>query len=281
MLVGDFSVNDDLLEVRIPTYKETANHRPVYQSHYRLAAEYPEKLLLRSLQEQKKYAMKCHGSIAEKDALVRLMISPKNSKRVISSNEFNAYLENICKEQRVIDAYGKPAHITMYSLRHANGAEMARSTAIGPQEFSRAFAHNSHFSDDSYSYASKHDEMQYTAPFTRQVREQLSPQETNHLAQIITPMRLRRFQENPDVHLIGTHSVCLEKGCTPQFVRCVFCENYRADERYIPEAERCCEMLRKRIGHCRVTEDVVNLQFNELQLAAYTEFIRRAKEGSG
>ena len=277
MMVDDYSVREDLLEVCIPTYKETANHRPVYQSHYRLANDYPENLLVRSLQEQRAYALQCHEHIMEERFLRRLMISPRNPQRVVTSSEFNAYLEDVCEELGVIDAYGEPARITMYSLRHANGAEMSRSTEIGPQEFSRAFAHNSQYSDDSYGYASKRDELQYTAPFTQQVREKLSPQD-GHLAQVVTPMRMTRLQKEPDTNLIGTQSLCREKGCTPQFMRCVFCESYRPDPQFVPEAEQCCELLRQRIERCRVTKDDENLQFNEQQLAAYMEFIRRAKE---
>jgi len=278
MMVDDYSVREDLLEVCIPTYKDTANHRPVYQSHYRLANEYPEKLLVRSLQEQREYALQCHEHIAEARFLRRLMISPRNPQRVVTSSEFNTYLEDVCEELGVIDAYGEPARITMYSLRHANGAEMSRSTEIRPQEFSRAFAHNSQYSDDSYGYASKHDELQYTAPFTQQVREKLSPQD-GYLAQVVTPMRMARLQKEPDTNLIGTQSLCHEKGCTPQFMRCVFCESYRPNPKFIPEAEQCCEMLRQRIEHCRMAGDMENLRFNEKQLAAYVEFIQRAEDG--
>lgn len=273
MTVDDFSVREDLLEIRMPTYKETANHRAVYQTHYRLAEEYPERLLLRSLREQKEYALQ-----QEDIGGARLMVSPRNPKRAVSSSEFNAYLEEVCEELGVTDAYGEPAHITMYSLRHANGAELARSTEIDRKEFSRVFAHNSQYSDDSYGYASKRDELQYTAPFTQQVREKLSPQDGS-LAQVVTPMRLARLQEEPDTHLIGAQSLCREKRCAPQFMRCVFCEEYRPDPQFIPEAERCCEMLRQRIERCRMTEDEVNLAFNEKQLSAYVKFIQRAEEG--
>ena len=274
MMASDFSVREALLEIRIPTYKEAANHRPVYQPHYRLAEEYPERLLLRSLQEQKEYALQRQEDIEE----ARLMVSPRNPQRVVTPSEFNAYLEDICEELGVTDAYGGPARITMYSLRHANGAELARSTEIDRREFSRVFAHNSQYSDDSYGYASKHDERQYTAPFTQQVREELSPRDGS-LAQVITPMRLKRLQKEPDTHLIGAQSLCREKRCTPQFMRCVFCESYRPDPQFIPEAEQCCEMLRQRIDRCQMMEDVENLQFNEQQLAAYVEFIRRAEAG--
>ena len=88
-----------------------------------------------------------------------------------------------------------------------------------------------------------------------------------------------RYTCSPNSYLIGAKSVCQEKGCTPQFVRCVFCESYRPDPRFIPEAEQCCELLRQRVEHCRITGNDENLQFNEWQLGAYVEFIRRAEEG--
>lgn len=279
MLVDDFSVREDLLEVCIPTYKETANHRPAYQSHYRLANVYPENLLVRSLHEQREYALKCYSTLSKESVLQRLMVSPRNPQRAVSSDEFNAYLKEVCEELGVIDAYGEPAHITMYSLRHANGAEMSRSTEIGPQEFSRAFAHNSQYSDDSYGYLSKHDELLHTAPFTKQIRDALLPQNTGSAVQPVTAMRMARLQSDPNSYLIGAKSVCQEKGCSPQFVRCVFCESYRPDPRFIPEAEQCCELLRQRVEHCRITENNENLQFNEWQLGVYVEFIRRAEEG--
>ena len=279
MQVDDFVVDENLLEIRIPTYKESANHRPAYQSHYRLANEYPENLLVRSLQEQRAYALKCYSSLSKEGEVRRLMVSPRKPQKVVSSSEFNAYLEDVCEELGVSDAYGKPARITMYSLRHANGAAMSRSTEIGPQEFSRAFAHNSQYSDDSYGYASKHDELQHTAPFTQRLRDTLLPQDTDCAARPVTAMRLKRLRNENGSYLIGTHSVCQEKECVPQFMRCVFCEEYRPDSQFIPEAEQCCELLRQRIDRCRATNDNENLEFNEHQLGVYMEFIRRAENG--
>ena len=278
MWVDDFSVDEDLLEIRIPTYKESANHRPAYQSHYRLVNEYPECLLVRSLREQREYALKHCGTFSEESVPCRLMVSPRNPQRVVSSGEFNAYLEEVCEKLGVTDAYGNPTHVTMYSLRHANGAAMSQSTEVGPQEFSRAFAHNSKFSDDSYGYASKHDELQHTAPFTQRVRDTFLSQNAGSTARPVTAMRLERLRNESDSYLIGIHSVCQEKGCVPQFLRCVFCESYQADPSFIPEAEMCSELLRKRIEHCRIVADVENLHFNEQQLAAYEEFVRRAEK---
>ena len=281
MMIDDFSVNDDLLEVRIPTFKETANHLPVYLSHYRLAKEYPERLLVHSLQEQRAYATNCQTHIEDPNLKYRLMISPRNPKKLVSSNEFNAFLEDICDELGITDAYGNPTHITMYSLRHANGAEMAQFPEITPQVFSRTFAHNSNFSDDGYGYASKHDEMLYTAPFVQQVHNELFPQDACSAAQHVTPTHLARLQREPFSHLIGPQSVCQERGCTPQFTHCVFCENYIPDPYFISEAERCCIVLQQRIEHCRVNGDDSALQFNEQQLSTYIKFIQRAEVQKG
>lgn len=277
MLVDAFSVNEDLLEIRIPTYKETANHHAVYQSHYRFANEYPENLLLRCLQEQQAYALKCQKHIEEERFKRRLMVSPRNSKRLVTADEFNTFLEEICEEQNISDAYGKPAKITMYSLRHANGAEMAAFTEFSHEEFTRAFAHNSRYSDNSYSYASMHDELNITAPYTASVRNALtSPTVDNCVAQMVIPSRLKRMQRDPHSHLIGINSVCQEKGCVPQFQHCVYCESFKPDPQYITEAERCCELLQQRIERCRAVGDSEELRFNEQQLATYLTFIRRA-----
>lgn len=117
MRVDAFSARDGLLEIRIPTFKETANHKAVYNTHYRLADEYPEILLLRSLQEQKAYALKCQRQIEKANHKDRLMVSPRNPKRLVTPHEFNAFLEDVCKEQGITDTYGNPTKITMYSLR--------------------------------------------------------------------------------------------------------------------------------------------------------------------
>ena len=74
-------------------------------------------------------------------------MSPRNPKRLVTADEFNAFLEDVCEEQGITDAYGKHTKITMYSLRHANGAEMASSNGFSREEFTRAFAHNSRYSD--------------------------------------------------------------------------------------------------------------------------------------
>jgi len=277
MMIDGFSVSEDLLEIRFSTYKETANHRGVCQSHYRYANEYPESLLLRSLQEQREYALKCQQNIEEERYKDRLMVSPRTPKRLVTADEFNAFLEGVCEEQNITDAYGKPTKITMYSLRHANGAELAASTDFSREEFTRAFAHNSRYSDDSYSYASKYDELRTTAPYTEAVRSALTSSTADVSAvQLVTQMRMARMQNDPNTHLIGSRSVCQERGCTPQFEHCVSCEAFKPDPRYIPEAEQCCELLRQRIERCRTAEGNEVLQFNEQQLVAYTTFIQRA-----
>ena len=152
---------------------------------------------------------------------------------------------------------------------------------IGPQEFTRAFTHNSPYSDDSYGYASKYDELQHTASFTQQIRDELSAADTGSAGQFITPMRLERLQADPHSHLIGTHSVCQEKNCTPEFMRCVFCESYLPDPQFIPDAEQCCAILQQRIERCRTVGDSAAVQFNEKQLSAYSKFIQRAEERKG
>lgn len=277
MLLDGFSVSEDLMEISFPTHKETANHRGIEVKHHRFADKHPENLLLRSLQEQKEYALKCQKHIEEDRFKDRLMVSPRNPKRLVTADEFNAFLEDVCEEQGITDAYGKPTKITMYSLRHANGAEMAASTEFSQEEFTRAFAHNSRYSDDSYTYASKHDELQATTLHTEAVRSALtSSTAEDSPTQFVSPMRMKRMQADPQTKLIGVTSVCQEKGCVPQFQYCVFCESFRPDPQFLAEAEQCCALLQQRIEQCRTAGDSEALQLNERQLAAYTTFIQRA-----
>lgn len=183
----------------------------------------------------------------------------------------------VCEEKGITDAYGKHTKITMYSLRHANGAEMASSNGFSREEFTRAFAHNSRYSDDSYSYASKYDELQATAPYTEAVRNTLTQSAADtSVAQPISSMRLTRMRSDPQTQLIGTTAVCQEKNCSSQFEHCISCDSFKPDPKYITEAERCCELLENRIERCRITGDSEAIQFNERQLAAYTTFIQRA-----
>lgn len=183
----------------------------------------------------------------------------------------------VCEEKGITDAYGKHTKITMYSLRHANGAEMASSNGFSREEFTRAFAHNSRYSDDSYSYASKYDELQATAPYTEAVHNVLTQSAADtSVALPISPMRLTRMQSDPQTRLIGTTAVCQEKNCSPQFEYCISCDSFKPDSQYVTEAERCCELLEERIERCRAAGDDDALHFNERQLAAYTMFIQRA-----
>ena len=277
MLLDGFSVSEDLITINFPTHKETANHRGIEVKHHRYADQYPENLLLRSLQEQKEYAQRCQANIEEDRFKGRLFVSPRNPKRLVTADEFNAFLEDVCEEQGITDAYGKHTKITMYSLRHANGAEMASSVGFSREEFTRAFAHNSRYSDDSYSYASKHDELQATALHTEAVRSALTSSTVEDSpAQLVSPMRMERMQADTQTKLIGATSLCQEKGCEPQFLHCVFCESFRPDPQYLAEAEQCCALLQERIERCRITGDSEAIQFNERQLAAYTMFIQRA-----
>lgn len=277
MMIDGLTVSEDLMEISFPTHKETANHRGVEVKHHRYADKYPESLLLRSLQEQKEYALKCQKRIEEDRFKDRLFVSPRNPKRLTTADEFNAFLEDVCEEQGITDAYGNPTKITMYSLRHANGAEMAASVEFSREEFTRAFAHNSRYSDDSYSYASKHDELCATAPHTEAVRSVLtSSTAEDSPAQLVSPTRMERMQADTQTKLIGATSLCQEKGCVPQFQHCVFCESFRPDPQFLAEAEQCCALLQERIERCRITGDSEAIQFNKRQLAAYTTFIQRA-----
>lgn len=277
MMIDGLTVSEDLMEISFPTHKETANHRGVEVKHHRYADKYPESLLLRSLQEQKEYALKCQKHIEDDRFKGRLMVSPRNPKRLVTADEFNAFLEDVCEEQGITDAYGKSTKITMYSLRHANGAEMASSAEFSREEFTRAFAHNSRYSDDSYSYASKHDELCATAPYTEAVRSALTSSTVEDIpAQLVSSMRMERMQSDTQTKLIGATSVCQEKGCEPQFAHCVSCESFRPDPQYLAEAEQCCALLQQRIEQCRAAGDSETLQFSERQLAAYTTFIQRA-----
>ena len=277
MMIDGLTVSEDLMEISFPTHKETANHRGIEVKHHRYADQYPENLLLRSLQKQREYAQRCQSDIEEDRFRGRLMVSPRNPKRLVTADEFNAFLEEVCEEQGITDAYGNPTKITMYSLRHANGAEMAASNGFSREEFTRAFAHNSHYSDDSYSYASKHDELCATAPHTEAVRSALTSSTVEDSpAQLVSPVRMRRMQSDLQTQLVGVSSVCQEKGCVPQFQHCVSCESFRPDPQYLAEAEQCCALLQERIERCRITGDSEAIQFNERQLAAYTMFIQRA-----
>lgn len=277
MMIDGLTVSEDLMEISFPTHKETANHRGIEVKHHRYADQYPENLLLRSLQKQREYAQRCQSDIEEDRFRGRLMVSPRNPKRLVTADEFNAFLEEVCEEQGITDAYGNPTKITMYSLRHANGAEMAASNGFSREEFTRAFAHNSRYSDDSYSYASKHDELCATAPHTEAVRSVLtSSTAEDSPAQLVSPTRMERMQADTQTKLIGATSLCQEKGCVPQFQHCVFCESFRPDPQFLAEAEQCCALLQERIERCRITGDSEAIQFNERQLAAYTMFIQRA-----
>jgi len=277
MLLDGFSVSEDLMEISFPTHKETPNHRGVEVKHHRYADQYPENLLLRSLQEQKEYSLKCQKHIEEERFKGRLMVSPRNPKRLITADEFNAFLEDVCEEQGITDAYGNPTKITMYSLRHANGAEMAASAEFSREEFTRAFAHNSRYADDSYSYASKHDELQATAPYTEAIRNALTQSAADSsVVQPISPMRLTRMQSDPQTRLIGTTAVCQEKNCSSQFEYCISCDSFKPNSQYVTEAKRCCELLQKRIECCRAAGDDDTLQLNERLLVAYKKFIQRA-----
>ena len=95
MMVDDFWVDEDLLGIRISTYKETANHKPVHQIHYRFAETYPERLLLRGLREQKDYALECQQTIIQPSLKNRLMVSNNNPSKLVDSEEFNSYLTEI------------------------------------------------------------------------------------------------------------------------------------------------------------------------------------------
>lgn len=165
----------------------------------------------------------------------------------------------------------------MYSLRHANGAEMAASAEFSREEFTRAFAHNSRYADDSYSYASKHDELQATAPYTEAIHNALTQSAADSsVVQPISPMRLTRMQSDPQTRLIGTTAVCQEKNCSSQFEYCISCESFKPNSQYVTEAKRCCELLQKRIECCRAAGDDDTLQLNERLLVAYKKFIQRA-----
>ena len=271
-----FSVTDDLLKIQIPTYKETANHEAYYQTHYRLATEYPECILLQCLEEQRIYACLHQSDIENPKLRNKLMVSPRAPSRVVSASEFNTYLKHICEDLGVTDALGEAEYITMYSLRHANGSELAFFPEVTQSEYTRVFAHTSDLSDDSYAYASKHDELLHTAPFTQLVRNALSPQD-NTPVRYVSSKRLKSLQVDPETRLIGNGAVCQQKSCIPQFNRCVFCEEYSPNPQFIAAAEQCCEQLRQRIGLCKDRNDCSNLQFNEEQLSVYMTFIRRAE----
>ena len=270
---------EGVFSIRIPTQKETPLHRPAISTYTRsLSGEYTCLLHLAIL-KQREYARMHQNDISE-ECTNYLFVSSKSPKKLLSIEDFNAYLKKVCEENKIVDSNGKIARITSHQLRHIGITERLQSSIISPERTKKEANHSSFSTTMGYGYSSMHDESLHTSNIVKDVFQEAFTEGQSLIVNALPAKKYTALQSNPFTRLLPGLGLCSNAACIPRFELCLKCDHFSPNEYYNDYFLECSAIVKSRLEKLyeNPTKNAAAIQFNEKYLQLYSSFTERTSE---
>ena len=275
MRLDSFQIQGQLLELEIPTMKETPLHQPVYRKFYRYREGAVESTLVSALQRQRAYAQSRQMDLPEKYRGY-LMVSTSHPTRLLQTRDFNAALGQICEQLQLKDFEGNPVHITSHMLRHVEVCNAADTVPL--EELQQACGHKTVSTTIGYGYPSVGDELRINKTIFESIGKtsQADSEPPKELFQSVLPRRFQKMSQNA-TRFVGNDCICEKMNCAPQYEYCITqCKYFVPDERYVPMAKQLYDEYGKRLKN--FTGNSTDIEFLKSQQNIWRIFLERAKD---
>lgn len=267
---------EGLFSISIPTRKETPLHRPVISKYPRSLSGGYTAVLYSVIQKQREYALMHQGDIPE-ECLNYLFVSSQSPTKLLSAADFNAYLQKVCEDNKIMDSSGKIAYVTSHHLRHIGVTERLQSEIISPERTQKEANHTSMSTTMGYGYSSLHDEIQRTSNIVQDVFQEAFSESETSTSFSLSPKKYTALQNNPFTRLLPGLGLCSNIACIPRFEVCLQCEHFAPDRYYYDYFLECSAIVKNRLDilYKNPSKNSVAIQFNEKYLQLYTSFTER------
>jgi len=275
----------NIFTVTIPTSKETPYHTPAYKKYHRFLNVWCEGLLFETIarQQQNSKNRENEASYENKDYL---FISSKRVDSLVSENEFNVFLTEICENIHILNTDGRQAHITSHDFRHIAIVERLQGPFISPHMTMVESNHTNLEQVLEYGYPSLHDEATYLddivkGAFTNSAIGSYDEERSHNTNEQIYMSRKKyeALQNQPYTRIIPGHLLCLEKSCVPRYESCFECRFFSPSELYKDYVIECIDIYQDRLVKIHANHgDPEAIEFNEKQLSSLCLFLSRLEE---
>lgn len=267
---------EGLFSILIPTRKETPLHRPLISKYTRsLSGEYTA-ALYSAIQKQREYAL-MHQSDVPVECANYLFVSSQSPSKLLSSADFNDYLQKVCEYNKIMDSDGKIAHVTSHHLRHIGVTERLQSGTISPERTKKEANHLSMSTTMGYGYSSVHDESQRTSNILQNVFQEVFSESPTSAPHTLNSKKYAALQNAPFTRLLPGFGLCSNAACVPRFEICLQCEHFTPDRCYNEYFLECSALIKKRLEvlYKNPSKNAAAIKFNEKYLQLYNGFVER------
>ena len=239
-----------VFEISIPTSKESPLHVPIYKRFCFSITGKLESILydmIRTQQERVKEA--ANDSALDTDYL----FYDPDIGRVITPNDFNAFLGKIISKHEIRDSSGKRAIVTSHLLRHVIIGENLRSGIISPEQAKKDAGHKNTRITFSYGYESEGDEAERLGKAVEAVFPREFPAASMKEQEFVKPRDLnkakyKRLSElTPFCRIIPGYGLCTNAKCHPQYQLCIDCPKFTPCDIYLPYFEAAHKRIEARL----------------------------------
>ena len=259
-----------VFSISIPTAKETPLHVPLC-TQYSFAMDGKIENIFYRLLRMQQATVRSYAAREELDTDY-LLFDPSRG-RVLTSNDFNAFLADFIHDHHILGADGNCPIVTSHHFRHACISERLRSGIYSPEQTMKEANHSNVDVTLSYGYLSEHDEAEHLGEISSVVLSndlQVTVQYGSMQHKKINPAKYGRLQNDTAfTRVIPGFGLCCNAKCNPQYEKCVECSCFLPDKLYHEYFTEARDIVQKRLMKFmrgRVSPEAVAFERNQLRI---------------
>lgn len=259
-----------VFSISIPTAKETPLHVPLC-TQYSFAMDGKIENIFYRLLRMQQATVRSYAAREELDTDY-LLFDPSRG-RVLTSNDFNAFLADFIHDHHILGADGNCPIVTSHHFRHACISERLRSGIYSPEQTMKEANHSNVDVTLSYGYLSEHDEAEHLGEISSVVLSndlQVTVQDGSMQHKKINPAKYGRLQNDTAfTRVIPGFGLCCNAKCNPQYEKCVECSCFLPDKLYHEYFTEARDIVQKRLMKFmrgRVSPEAVAFERNQLRI---------------
>ena len=272
-----------IYSIAIPTQKETAYHVPEFHQYPKKLSGQEEGYLHSCIRELQEYARNQQTNLKSHHQDF-LFVSP-TGRSLVTTQEVNTFLKDVCEKNRIKDASGVQTSITSHDLRHTAVVERFKYGIISPYQTMRESNHSSIAQTCGYGYASVHDESKKLTEISKGMLEDQyavsEPTDKKIAPRAISKKKYSALCKNFDTRLLLDGSVCVNSACVPIFETCSMCEYFIVDPKWQEPLEEYIAIFTDRLNELEAIGGNPNsIAFLNHQKDVYTRILSKIIDNS-
>ena len=272
-----------IYSIAIPTQKETPYHVPEFHQYPKKLSGQEEGYLYSCIRELQEYARSQQTKLKSHHQDF-LFVSP-SGKSLVTTQDVNTFLKNVCEKYQIKDASGVQTSITSHDLRHTAVVERFKYGIISPYQTMRESNHSSIDQTCGYGYASVHDESKKLTEISKRMLEDQfavsEPTDKKIAPRAISKKKFSALCKNFDTRLLLDGSVCVNSACVPIFETCSMCEYFIVDPEWQEPLEEYIAIFTDRLNELEAIGGNPNsIAFLNHQKDVYTRILSKIIDNS-